>query len=213
MTDKQKDGLERLILSMGKGLFDEVKLTIDEYDQLDIGIYVDWQYFPKNHGVYKLKDSFLNKVHDAIDTYFKLSGINKDEYMFNTVNIKNNFNKITTEEPLNEIERDWRDKEYTDEYPKFRDRMLPVFNNLVKSYGEDDKGNIVLFNDDEGNKPLFNYRLIPKELYYDNSISQYFTDYLPYYMWARHGKYLVYDYFKSQFPDVEVKYVTSANIR
>ena len=51
MTDKQKDGLERLILSMGKGLFDEVKLTIDEYDQLDIGIYVDWQYFPKNHGV------------------------------------------------------------------------------------------------------------------------------------------------------------------
>ena len=131
MTDKQKDGLERLILSMGKGLFDEVKLTIDEYDQLDIGIYVDWQYFPKNHGVYKLKDSFLNKVHDAIDTYFKLSGINKDEYMFNTVNIKNNFNKITTEEPLNEIERDWRDKEYTDEYPKFRDRMLPVFNKLV----------------------------------------------------------------------------------
>ena len=213
MTDKQKDGLERLILSMGKGLFDEVKLTIDEYDQLDIGIYVDWQYFPKNHGVYKLKDSFLNKVHDAIDTYFKLSGINKDEYMFNTVNIKNNFNKITTEEPLNEIERDWRDKEYTDEYPKFRDRMLPVFNNLVKSYGEDDKSNIVLFNDDEGNKPLFNYRLIPKELYYDNSISQYFTDYLPYYMWARHGKYLVYDYFKSQFPDVEVKYVTSSNIR
>ena len=213
MTDKQKDGLERLILSMGKGLFDEVKLTIDEYDQLDIGIYVDWQYFPKNHGVYKLKDSFLNKVRDAIDTYFKLSGINKDEYMFNTVNIKNNFNKITTEEPLNEIERDWRDKEYTDEYPKFRDRMLPVFNNLVKSYGEDDKGNIVLFNDDEGNKPLFNYRSIPKELYYDNSISQYFTNYLPYYMWARHGKYLVYDYFKSQFPNVEVKYVTSANIR
>ena len=212
MTDKQKDGLERLILSMGKGLFDEVKLTIDEYDQLDIGIYVDWQYFPKNHGVYKLKDSFLNKVHDAIDTYFKLSGINKDEYMFNTVNIKNNFNKITTEEPLNEIERDWRDKEYTDEYPKFRDRMLPVFNNLVKSYGEVDKCNIVLFNDDEGNKPLFNYRSIPKELYYDNSISQYFTDYLPYYMWARHGKYLVYDYFKSQFPDVEVKYVTPANI-
>jgi hypothetical protein len=132
--------------------------------------------------------------------------------MFNTVTIKNNFDELSTEEPLNEIERDWRDKDYTDEYPKFRDRMLPILDKLVKSYGEDDKGNLSLFNDDEGTKVVFNYRLISKELYYDNSISQYFTDYLPFYLWARHGKYLIYDYFKLLFPDVEVKYVTPANI-
>jgi len=212
MTDKQIDGLERHILSMGRGLFDEVKITVNEYNWVDVGIYLDWQYFPKNHGVYKLKDSFLNKVHGDIDNYFKLSGLNQRKYMFNTVKKNNNFDKSSTEEPLNEIERDWRDKDYTDEYPKFRDKMLPILDNLVKSYGEDDKGNLSLFKDEEGDKAVFNYRSMPKELYYDNSISQYFTDYLPYYMWARHGKYLVYDYFKSQFPDVEVKYVTPANI-
>ena len=90
--------------------------------------------------------------------------------------------------------------------------MLPILDKLVKSYGEDDKGNLSLFNDDEGTKVVFNYRLINKELYYDNSISQYFTDYLPFYLWARHGKYLIYDYFKLLFPDVEVKSVTPANI-
>ena len=212
MTDKQIEILENYVKSKGKGLFEDVKITISEYSEVTVGIYINWDYFPENHGVYKLKDSYLTKLRESIKTFFKMSDISEHKFWFIDIVIMNNFDESSPEEPLNEIERDWRDEKYSNEYPKFRDRMSPILDKMIESYYKDSKGNISLFAYGEKEKILLNYVSKSQDMYYDNSLTTYFTEYLPVYMWSRHGKYLMYDYFKSQFPDVIVKDVYSANI-
>ena len=136
MTDKQIEILENYVKSKGKGLFEDVKITIGEYSEVTVGIYIDWDYFPENHGVYKLKDSYLTKLRESIKTFFKMSDINEHKFWFIDIVIMNNFDESSPEEPLNEIAVNGKCFVYCkpDGYFKVRGYMSDIMEN--PTYGD-----------------------------------------------------------------------------
>jgi hypothetical protein len=204
MNDRQIKLLEKYVKSEGKGLFKDVKVTVDNF-QFDIGIYVDWDYFPKNHGVYRLNDSFLKKLYENVRVFLKLLGINENTYYFLNIVIENNFD----EQPINEMERDWRDKEYSEQYDRIGKKFVDLISELITSYREDDKS-ISLYN--ENDKRLLSFFKSTGELYYNSDIHYDITNFIPVYIWARHGKYIMSDLFEELFPDYKVRDVMSAGM-
>jgi hypothetical protein len=204
MNDRQIKLLEKYVISVGKGLFKDVKVTVDDFD-FDVGIYVDWDYFPKNHGVYRLNDSFLKKLYENVRVFLKLLGINENTYYFLNIVIKNSFD----EQPINEMERDWRDKEYSEQYDRIGKKFVDLISELITSYREDDKS-ISLYN--ENDKRLLSFFKPTGELYYNSDIYYDMTNFIPAYIWARHGKYIMSDLFEELFPDYKVRDVMSAGM-
>lgn len=209
MTDKQIKILEKYVLSKGKGVFEKVEVIIDDYGFIDIGIYVDWNFFPKNHGVYKLKDSFLNDLKKSVKTFIELLGVNVYKYYFIDIVIKNNFDESQDEQPINEIERDWRDKEYSEQYSKIGKKFVDFISKSVTSYREDDES-ISLY--DENDKRLMSFYKSSGELFYNSDMSRFMTDVIPVFIWARHDKYIMSDVFEELFPDYTVRSVIPAGM-
>jgi len=116
-------------------------------------------------------------------------------------------------ELLSELERDWRTSEYSDEYPKLRDKMVPLIINRIKSYSKsDDRINLY----DSDNNRILSF-LIYKggdrgELFFSRDFADVFEKMLPHPLWYVHDKYLMSDVFESLFPDKKVVSVRSANM-
>ena len=204
MNDRQIKLLEKYIISEGKGLFKDVKVTVDDFE-FDVGIYVDWDYFPKNHGVYKLNDSFLKKLYENVRLFLKYLGINENTYYFLNIVIKNNFD----EQPINEMERDWRDKEYQEQYSRISNKLISSISEMFESYYEDDKVIHLYGNND---KRLMTYYKNNNELFFNRDIIDYITELIPPFIWVRHGKYLMSDMFEEMFPDYSVRDVIAAGM-
>ena len=204
MNDRQIKLLEKYVKSEGKGLFKDVKVTVDDFE-FDIGIYVDWDYFPKNHGVYRLNDSFVKKLYENVRLFLKYLGINQNTYYFLNIVIKNSFD----EQPINEMERDWRDKEYSEQYDRIGKKFIDIISELITSYREDDDS-ISLHN--ENDKRLMSFYKRTGELYYNRDIYDDITNLIPVHIWARHGKYIMSDLFEELFPDYKVRDVMAAGM-
>jgi hypothetical protein len=204
MNDRQIKLLEKYVKSEGKGLFKDVKVTVDDFE-FDVGIYVDWDYFPKNHGVYKLNDSFLKKLYENVRLFLKYLGINENTYYFLNIVIKNNFD----EQPINEMERDWRDKEYQEQYKRIGKKLIDSLSEIIKSYYEDDKV-VNLYG--ENDKRLMTFHKNNNELFYNSDINKYITELIPPFIWSRHSKYVISDMFEEFFPDYKVRDVIAAGM-
>jgi hypothetical protein len=110
---------------------------------------------------------------------------------------------------LSEIERDWRDIEYREQYDKLKDRLINRFINLVKSYDENESNIYLLDSDDD---VIMIYMKKSGELYYNRDLDNRYSETLPHPIWSVNAKYIMDDVFKELFPDYEVKSVKSANI-
>lgn len=115
------------------------------------------------------------------------------------------------ESEITEIERDWRTREYEDEYPKLRDKMVPFIMKFIKSYYKGD-GVINLYNgEDERIITFKDFGNGNGELYFENGFGDMLGNMLPHPLWYVHGKFLIQDVFKEYFPNKNIKRVTSAN--
>ena len=71
---------------------------------------------------------------------------------------------------------------------------------------------IEIYGDESGDKVLIRYHIKNKELYYDNSINKLYQKLLPHPIWWVNDKFYIEAAFNEEFPDKEVKRVSSANI-
>ena len=109
---------------------------------------------------------------------------------------------------LSEIERDWIDSEYSEEYDTIKDKLIPFIQNLFHSYSEnDDEINLLNKNKDV----IVTYKKKSGELFYDRSIDKRYSDLFPHPMWSVHRKYIMSDVFESFFPKKNVRSVRSAH--
>jgi len=108
-----------------------------------------------------------------------------------------------------EFGRDWIDAEYADEYPKYKDILIKAIKMDIKAWGEDDTSILMA---EDGNKVIIDYRKKSKTLYYDYDFADGVERLIPWYIYVRHFKYALYDFFKGIFPNIEIKDVTGAHI-
>jgi hypothetical protein len=111
-------------------------------------------------------------------------------------------------ELLSELERGWMDSEYESQYDKLKDRLIPLIKNLFESYSENDN-HINLLNKD--NEVIVTYNKKSKELFFDRSIDEIYSDLFPHPIWMVSRKYLMSDVFESFFPNQKVRRVQCAN--
>ena len=111
-------------------------------------------------------------------------------------------------ELLSELDRNWMDAEYSEQYNEIKDNLIPFIQKLFKAYSENDT-TIDLVN--KNKDVIVSYYKKSGELFYDNSIDKRYSDLFPHPMWSVHRKYLIADMFESFFPDYKVRSVRSAN--
>lgn len=120
---------------------------------------------------------------------------------------------IITESQLLEIERtfgrDMFDAEYAEEYPKYKDMFITAIKMEITASGETEER--ILLGDSDG-KILIDYRKGSRSLYYDYNWAEDIEKLVPYYIYSRHFKYALYDFFKSLFPEVKISDVKGAHI-
>ena len=117
---------------------------------------------------------------------------------------------LITESQLNlisELERNWRDFEYEEQYNKLKPLMVPYVINMIGSY--DDDNDIIDFHDSKGNVIM---RFKKGTLYCDKDFESIFEEHFPHPLWFVHGKYIMSDVFNYFYPDYEVKNVQSAHV-
>jgi hypothetical protein len=107
---------------------------------------------------------------------------------------------------ITELERTWRDFEYKEQYDKLKLRLVPYFEKLVDSYGENDF-DIYLFDSD--NNILVSYIKKSGELYYSRHLDNLYERIFPHPIWLVHSDFILSDVFNIYFPDYEVKSVKS----
>ena len=107
---------------------------------------------------------------------------------------------------ITELERDWRTREYAEQYEKLKHRLVPYFEKLVDSYDENDF-DIYLFDSD--NKILVSYIKKSGELYYSRHLDKLYEEVFPHPIWLVHSDFILSDVFNIYFPDYEVKSVKS----
>jgi len=88
---------------------------------------------------------------------------------------------------ISELERTWRDFEYTEQYERLKPKMIRYFENLVDSYSENDI-RLNLFDSDQNAVMVYNKP--SGDLY----------------------KFIMSDVFNEFFPDYEVKSVRSITL-
>lgn len=113
---------------------------------------------------------------------------------------------IITESQLNlisELERDWRDFEYEDQYNKFKGKIVPYIVNKIHSYNDED--NIIDLYDSDGEIII---RFIPYNrngsLYYNRDFDKNLEKLFPHPIWMIHGKYIMSDVFNHFYPEYNV---------
>ena len=111
------------------------------------------------------------------------------------------------------VERAYYDKEYEEEYPKWKKIIIKILESEIDSYAEINDGKIIiLLNKGNLDKNLIKYNKINERLWYDYSLQENLEGYIPYGYLSRHFKYAVQDYFKKHFPDYGVRELTAVNI-
>lgn len=214
------DGISKLLNSLFKSKFYIYKITaepIGDYetdyeDDESIEIYVVFDmdklrpYSDTTKNNIRIKTQ--REVRDYVEKFFP--GIEFGVY----TRPKNNSDEMGgfyQRDNLTEIERDWRTREYEDEYPKLRDKMVPFIMKFIKSYYKGDS-TINLYNgDDERIITFKDFGNGSGELYFENGFGDMLGNMLPHPLWYVHGKFLIQDVFKEYFPGKDIKRVTSAN--
>ncbi len=112
---------------------------------------------------------------------------------------------------LSELERNWRDFKYEEQYLKVKDKLISIIDDKIESYSEDENY-IVLFNKDGDRLIVFSkYKnegdTDTGEIFYSSDITKYLERRLPHPLWLVHGKYIIADVFNSYFPNKEIKSV------
>jgi len=113
------------------------------------------------------------------------------------------------------VERNWRDKEYENQYSKLSNKLIPLVSNMIKTYSEDDDNKITLFGSDGKILILFKpYRYSDKisrngEIYYSRELDKLFESFLPHPLWLIHGKYIIQDIYNLYFPENNVMDIKS----
>jgi hypothetical protein len=123
---------------------------------------------------------------------------------------------IITESQLNlisELERNWRDFEYEEQYNKFKNIIVPYIVDEIESYSEDNN-RIALY--DSGGNTMMTFSIFSDgktgDLYYDRKYDSFFEEMLPHPVWMTNGKYFISDAFESMLPEYKVFDVRSAYI-
>ena len=109
------------------------------------------------------------------------------------------------------VERARYDQEYEEEYSKWGEIMVKFLNMEINSYGENDD-TIVLFNNKNNDKTLMRYDKKNEQIWWDYSLQENMSKFIPYGYISRHFKYSIQDYFKKHFPEYGVRQITGANI-
>ena len=109
------------------------------------------------------------------------------------------------------VERARYDQEYEEEYSKWGEIMVKFLNMEINSYGENDD-TIVLFNNKNDDKTLMRYDKKNEQIWWDYSLQENMSKFIPYGYISRHFKYSIQDYFKKHFPEYGVRQITGANI-
>ena len=111
------------------------------------------------------------------------------------------------------VSRDYLDREYEEEYPKWKKTIIKILESEIDSMAEINNGKIiVLLNGKNLDKNLMKYDKINERLWYDYSLKENFESYIPYGYLSRHFKYAVQDFFKKHFPDYGVRELTAASL-
>lgn len=102
---------------------------------------------------------------------------------------------------ISELERNWRDFEYKEQYERIKNKLIPYFVNKVESY-DDNVNRITLFDSD--NKLILVFYTGSGELFYNRELDELYYKLLPHPLWLVHGKYIMSDVFEQLFPDYKV---------
>jgi len=103
---------------------------------------------------------------------------------------------------ISELERNWRDFEYKEQYERIKDKLIPYFVNKVESYDDSDNRRITLFDSD--NKLILVFYTGSGELFYNRELDELYYKLLPHPLWLVHGKFIMSDIFEQLFPDYKV---------
>ena len=111
------------------------------------------------------------------------------------------------------VERARYDQEYAEEYPKWKKTIIKILESEIDSKAEINGGKIiVLLNGKNLDKNLIKYDKINERLWYDYSLQENLSGYIPYGYLSRHFKYALQDFFKKHFPDYGVRELTAASL-
>jgi hypothetical protein len=114
---------------------------------------------------------------------------------------------------ISELERDWRDFEYEEQYNKVKDKIIPYIVDQFDSY--DDENNRIYISNSNG-EVICVFVIyedgMTGELYYSRDFGDLLEKILPHPFWYVHGKYLMSDAFNVVFPDYKVFDVRSSHI-
>jgi hypothetical protein len=120
---------------------------------------------------------------------------------------------IITESQYNSLQetfgRDRYDSEYSDEYPKYKYMLINLIKTEISASGVTEDR--IVLGDSEGNI-LIDYRKGSRSLYYDYNWAEDIEKFIPWGVYIRHFKYALFDFFKSIFPDAEIKEVRGAHV-
>jgi len=114
---------------------------------------------------------------------------------------------------ISELERNWRDFEYKDQYNRVKNKMISFVIDGFDSYDEGDK-RIIIYDSNGDRIVVFGkYNDGSKgELFYSRKLENILVEIFPHPWWHVHGKYVMSDAFESIFPKYIVTSVRSANI-
>jgi len=114
---------------------------------------------------------------------------------------------------ISELERDWRDFKYEEQYNKIKDKIIPYIVDQFDSY--DDENNRIYISNSNG-EVICVFVIyedgMTGELYYSRDFGDLLEKILPHPFWYVHGKYLMSDAFNVVFPEYKVFDVRNANI-
>ena len=110
---------------------------------------------------------------------------------------------------LYEINRNWMDSDYQDEYNNVKNSLISFIHSLFESYAEDDSS-IYIY--DSNNDVMIYYNKKSGELFFNREIEDVYSDFFPHPFWNVHSKYALSDLFEELFPKYKVNRVKSANM-
>jgi hypothetical protein len=172
-----------------------------------IKVYVDIYKNSSRKNFQNIRSELQYNIQDVIPNIKIFINDIIDERTFGPgINFEMNINKTNV---ISELDRNWMDSEYEEQYERIKSGIIRSVKKMMKSYNEnDDRINIY----GENKKRLISYNKKSRELYYDRYISDIMENTLPHPIWYVNGKYIMSEVFESFFPDKIVKSCYSANM-